>query len=190
MKTLKDFENKLKELQEEFEAFKKTYKKAPEIGEKIEIAEIEWTVIDKFEEGYFCIGEIVKNSKFGANNDWRESHIRTYLNNEIKTRIEKEIGVALPLMERNLLSMDGQTEYGNCSDAVSIITVDEYRAYRKYIPNIDKWWWTITPDSTPCNKDSEWIRVVSPSGNFGNGNYDGNGGVRPVCIFPSSIFES
>lgn len=86
--------------------------------------------------------------------------------------------------------MDGQTEYGSCEDYVSLISVDEYRKYRKLLPNTGEWWWTLTPDSTKCNDDTSYIRVVSPSGDFNYDSYYFGLGVRPVCIFSSSIFES
>lgn len=41
-----------------------------------------------------------------------------------------------------------------------------------------------------CNDDDTFVRVVSPSGSIYNGSYDYGSGVRPVCIFSSSIFES
>lgn len=117
--------------------------------------------------------------------------MRNELNTDLRKKIENELGVdSLVEFERDLLSLDGQTEYGTCRDFVSLISVDEYRKYRKLLPNTERWWWTLTPDSTPCNNDGKWLRVVSPSGNF-NSNYCRNSiGVRPVCIFSSSIFES
>lgn len=86
--------------------------------------------------------------------------------------------------------MDGQTEYGHCKDRISLLTVDEYRKYRKLLPNMPKWWWLITPWSTPVNDYSTTIAIVSPSGDVGNYFYINDIGVRPVCIFSSSIFES
>ena len=86
--------------------------------------------------------------------------------------------------------MDGQTEYGTCKDLVSLISVDEYRKYRKFLPSTDRYWWTITPDSTPCNNDSTCLRVVSPDGLINRNRFRNCNGVRPFCIFSSSIFES
>ena len=86
--------------------------------------------------------------------------------------------------------MDGQTEYAHCKDKISILTVDEYRKYRKFLPNMDKWWWLITPWSTPYNDYFKSVAVVSSSGNVDDYYCDFDYGVRPVCIFSSSIFES
>ena len=160
------------------------------VGKTIEIAGIKWKVLDKVEQGYLVITEeSVGNKRFGSKNDWRESSIRKFLNGEFLNKL-KEVFGELPSFERNLLSMDGQTEYGTCIDKVSLLTVDEYRKYRKHLPNTGKWWWLITPDSTPCNNDDWCVRIVAPSGNISDGSYSSSFGVRPFCIFPFSIFES
>lgn len=151
---------------------------------------MKWKVLDKLENGYLAIADSIGDKKFGKNNDWKESDIRKELE-ELAEKIEKGLGIVLPEFERNLLSLDGQTEYGECMDKVSLLTVDEYRKYRKLLPNTDKWWWMCTPWSTPCNGYEHSVSVVSPSGNFIVSNYYyNNSGVRPVCIFPFSIFES
>ena len=92
--------------------------------------------------------------------------------------------------KRVLTSLDGQTEYGTCEDYVSLITVDEYRKYRDLLPNTGEYWWTLTADSTASNDNSRWVRVVSPRGYFSRSDCYYYDGVRPVCIFSSSIFES
>lgn len=191
--TLKEFGENLEKLNEAYEQLRKKYQK-PEIGKTIEVAGINWLVLDKLEKGYFAISEDFygRDRGFDDNcNDWKSSDLRNELNTDLRKKIESELGTdSLVEFERNLLSLDGQTEYGTCRDFVSLISVDEYRKYRKLLPNTERWWWTLTPDSTPCNNDGKWLRVVSPSGGF-NYDYcsDGNG-VRPVCIFSSSIFES
>ena len=196
MKTLKEIEDKLikfvDEMKNDIEELKKKSNKMPEIGEVIEIADVSWIILDKTEQGYITLSEKqINKQEFGNNNDWKESGIREYLNGEFAEWLESNIKCELPEFKRDLLSMDGQTEYGTCLDKVSLISVDEYRKYRRFIPNgKDGYWWTLTPDSTKCNDDSTCIRVVSPSGNVGNYVYFDDCGVRPFCIFPSSIFES
>ena len=162
------------------------------IGDVFELIGLKWTILNVTEKGYMCLADRLENSmRFGLNNDWKESGIRKYLNGEFADKIAAEIGAEKVIeFERDLLSMDGQTEYGSCTDKVSLLNVDEYRKYRKHIPNTDYWWWMITPDSTPCNNDEDWIRVVAPSGDICNNICGNSFGVRPVCIFSSSIFES
>ena len=55
---------------------------------------------------------------------------------------------------------------------------------------LSRWWWLLTPWSTPANDYSTTNTVVSPSGYVNGVNYNNDFGVRPVCIFSSSIFES
>ena len=193
MMTLKEFGENLKNLNEAFEQLRKKYQK-PEIGKTIEVAGINWLVLDKFEKGYFAISEYFygRDREFDDKcNDWKSSDLRNELNTDLRKKIESELGTdSLVEFERNLLSLDGQTEYGTCRDYVSLISVDEYRKYRKFLPNRGKWWWTLTPDSTACNNDDTYVRVVSPSGDINAFHYSSSRGVRPFCIFSSSIFES
>ena len=193
MMTLKEFGENLKNLNEAYERLRKKYQK-PEIGKTIEVAGIKWLVLDKLEKGYFAISDDFyrRGREFDDNcNDWKSSDLRNELNTDLRKKIESELGTdSLVEFERNLLSLDGQTEYGTCRDYVSLISVDEYRKYRKLLPNTNKWWWTLTPNSTACNDDDTFVRVVSPSGNFNCNDYYNSYGVRPVCIFSSSIFES
>lgn len=188
-------EKQLQEARQELAEYMKSQKlPTPKLGETIEIMGIKWTVLDKTENGYLCLAERLKDKmQFDTNcNDWKESNLREYLNTDFFEQLASEVGKEnIITLERDLLSLDGQTEYGTCKDKVSLISLDEYRKYRPLIPNTgDYWWWTITPDSTKCNKDTTWVRVVSPSGGFNFSNFDCSRGVRPFCIFSSSIFES
>jgi hypothetical protein len=191
--TLKEFGENLEKLNAAYDELKKKYQK-PEVGETITVAGITWRVLDKLEKGYLVIsdGFYGEDRKFdGSCNNWKCSDLRKELNTDLKDKIEDELGKgALVGFERDLLSMDGQTEYGTCKDLVSLISVDEYRKYRKFLPSTDRYWWTITPDSTPCNNDSTCLRVVSPGGYIGGISCNVGSGVRPFCIFSSSIFES
>lgn len=193
MMTLKEFGENLKKLNEAYEQLKEKYQKL-EIGKTIEVAGIKWLVLDKLEKGYLVISDEFygKSREFDTDcNNWDSSDLRQELNTELRRKIEEAVGEGgLLKFTRDLLSMDCQTEYGSCEDYVSLISVDEYRKYRKLLPNTGEWWWTLTPDSTKCNDDTSYIRVVSPSGCIRNNYYYNSRGVRPVCIFSSSIFES
>lgn len=193
-KNLKYFENELSRLNKEFADYKKKYIGTPEIGKVIELAGMDWLILDKTEKGYFAIlnGFDEKERTFDStSNNWITSKLRNELNARFLKKITDELGKdAVIEFDRDLLSMDGQTEYGHCKDKISFLTVDEYRKYRKLLPNIDKWWWLLTPWSTPVNDFSTTITVVSPSGYVYRDYCNCENGVRPVCIFSSSIFES
>lgn len=163
------------------------------IGDTFKIAGLDWKIIDITDKGYSCLCEILEEEmKFDdSSNDWKSSGLRKYLNGEFLKKISDEVGDEnIVKFERDLLSLDGQTEYEKCEDHVSLLTVDEYRKYRRLIPNDEKWWWLITPWSTPCNDYEYPVTVVASSGGILNGRCNRIRGVRPFCIFSSSIFES
>lgn len=164
------------------------------IGDTFELVDTTWKILDITSAGYICLADSIEDMKFDSDsNNWENSDLRDYLNEGFLEKIAAEIGLEnIVPFERDLLSLDGQTEYGKCEDKVSLLTVDEYRKYRNLIPNTkDYWWWLVSPWSTPCNDYKRAVAVVSSAGDIGSGicNY-GDGGVRPVCIFSSSIFES
>ena len=191
-KKIETLEKKLNKFAAELAEIKKQCGKSPELGDIVDVADIKWIILDKLPAGYVALAaESIEKRTFGTNNDWKESSLRKYLNDEIVKIIEEEIGEEMPEFERNLFSPDGQTEYGSCTDKVSLISLDEYRRYRSYIPNGNAvYWWTLTPDGTKCNGDTSWIRVVSPSGDVYGNCYCNCFGVRPFCILKSDIFVS
>lgn len=196
--TMRMLQDQINELKEEVASLKSNSKicgisKKSEIGDTFSLAGINWTILDITDKGYICLAEKLEdNMKFDAScNNWESSDLRNYLNTKFFKKIADEIGEEnIISFERDLLSLDGQTEYGKFEDKVSLLNVDEYRKYRKLIPNANYWWWLITPWSTPCNDYKEIVSVVSPSGGIRNGNCYSSIGVRPVCIFSSEIFES
>lgn len=197
MKALQEQIDVLKKEMEELRSGQKVecnkrFSKCLTIGDTFELAGVIWKIIDITSDGYVCLADSIGNMEFDSeNNDWRTSNLRKYLNEEFLKKIESEIGSGnLIEFERNLLSLDGQTEYGTCDDKVSLLTVDEYRKYRKLIPNTGDWFWLISPWSTPCNDFKSSVAVVAPSGNFNLISYNYCRSVRPFCIFSSEIFES
>ena len=197
--TMKTLQEEIEELKREIAELKSNRKtankqlpKGLDVGKTFELAGAKWKIIDITDAGYVCLADSIDDMEFDSkSSDWKTSELRKYLNEEFLKMVEAEIGAGnLVEFERNLLSFDGQTEYGLCTDKVSLLTVDEYRKYRKYIPNVNKWWWLITPWSTPCNDYSGSVAVVGPYGRIRGNGYRNSLCVRPFCIFSSSIFES
>ena len=163
------------------------------VGDTFELAGFTWKILDITAEGYMCLADRLTDKMMfdSTSNDWLRSQLREYLNTELIEKIADEVGEEnIVSFKRNLLSLDGQTEYGECEDKVSLLTLDEYRKYRNLIPNTDDWWWLVTPWSTSYNNYETATIVVLPSGCICAGGCSGSVSVRPVCIFSSSIFES
>lgn len=196
--TMKSLQEQINELRNEVAVLKAVEKtrKIPtvlSVGDTFGLAGLTWTILDITDKGYMCLADKLEDSMSFANktNNWSDSGLREYLDNVFLEKIAGEIGKEniIPF-NRNLLSLDGKTEYGECEDIVSLLTVDEYRKYRELIPNVGYWWWTCTPWSTKSNSYEVETTVVSPSGSIFGSLCGNNDGVRPFCIFSSGIFES
>jgi hypothetical protein len=196
--TMKVLQEQINELRNKVAILEATNKvrKIPvglEIGDTFEIAGINWKILDITDKGYMCLADKLEDSmEFDErSSDWAGSQLREYLNTEFFEKISDEIGEEnIITFNRDLTSLDGQTEYGECEDMVSLLTIDEYRKYRKLIPNTNYYWWLISPWSTPCNDWNRSVTVGAPAGCVSDGNCGSYGGVRPFCIFSSLIFES
>ena len=93
----------------------------------------------------------------------------------------------------DLTSDDGLKDYEAVDRYVSLLTADQYRKWVEILDlhKVDTWWWLATPYSTARHENDRWVKCVAPSGNIGSDNYSfDNIGVRPFCIFKSSIFVS
>lgn len=161
--------------------------------EKIEIGGINFTIIQTAESWVKCIAsECIGNSAFDKKNrnNFAESDIREFLNGEF---LQKMIGAGAPeamfeYFNVDLTADDGLKNYGGDRVRVGLITCDEYRLLRGNIPELpDTWWWTATPDS-PKNS---FVRNVYSDGTLVNSSaFDGDRGVRPLCVLKSEILKS
>lgn len=110
---------------------------------------------------------------------WREQHSPIF-----KAIVERPI---------DLTSMDGMTTYGKPFTVARLLTIDEFRKYRRFIPLTSKAFWTATP----------WTTLRSPYSNavyayniFTDGTVDrrdvyrANFAPRPALYLQSSILVS
>lgn len=127
-------------------------------------------------------------------NNFRKSSINKYLNNEYyKNEVVPGFGENNVLdHEVDLLSLDGLDDYDKTSVKVGLLTIDDYRKYRKNClkENMDSWWWLSTPDSTPSGYGDGYVQCVGDSGGVNCGGCGWGRGVRPDFILKSSIFVS
>ena len=134
----------------------------------------------------------LKSMKFGSNNNYNGCNIDKYLCKEYLSELERKFGKN-NIMEHevDLLSLDGEDDYGKITRKVSILTLDEYRCNKKAIKNhINEWFWLCTPNSTPSGYGSDCVHYVNSSGYVDYVWCDGCGAVRPRFVLSSSIFES
>lgn len=140
--------------------------------------------------------DIAFTSHFGNDNDLRSSEVLRRMETEILPKIVAAVGEEnLCTIKTDLTTLDGLNPYGTMESLISLPTLDFYRAnvsiFDKHQPNA--WWWLATPESAKPHDDPYWILCVSPSGcifNYYFNRYCSGYGVRPFCIFESSIFGS
>ena len=152
----------------------------------------EYIVCEQFENGTTAVvrKDILDDKmEFGNTNDWRKSNIREYLNGKYLKEMEEQFGKDNVIeFERDLLSLDGYNDYSKCQDKVSIISIIEYMKYHKYIGNCDRWYYLLTPDSTPTGYGSGCVRCVRSFGDVGCDWCGDVGAVRPFFVLKSDIF--
>lgn len=135
--------------------------------------------------------DCLKYMKFGKNNNFAESDVYEWLNTEYLKELEKEFGEnSVKIHETNLLSLDGLEDYGEIENEVSLLTINQYRMYRKYLKSLNNTWWLSSPNSTDSGTSGALVECVSSDGNIVNHNckclYCGDLGVRPYFIIDSS----
>lgn len=164
------------------------------IGEVISVADTDFIVLDKTDDEVVCLTKdfVYTNTRFDSStNNYANSNIRKTLNKEFAQKLIGEVGKrGLCDIELNLLSLDGLDEYGTVTDKVGLLTVDMYRKYNRIIEMypVNSCWWLATPWSTPHRGYSSGVCVVDGVGTVISINCDYYCGVRPFCIFSSSIF--
>ena len=165
------------------------------IGDTFTIGDYEFIRFKNAQGGVAVVfKDVLFKSEYGPNNNLAESKIMKQLNEEILPEIEALIGAENVLeFETDLTSLDGSKKHGVMRSKISLPTFDFYRenvsVFDRY--KINSWWWLATPDSTSERCNDDLIVCVSPRGYVYIDDYDRvNDGVRPSCIFSSSIFDS
>lgn len=187
---------KLKELA--LLCFKNIELSALNVGEEFLIGNEKFIVLEHKNNNTKVLSKYGINTEyiFGGTSNWIESSIRYWLNGEYFHKIASLVGNKniIHLQERNLISLDGLTDYGTCQDTISLLTVEEYAKYHKNILHQIpwSWWWTITPFTTPSNNFDNLICIIDPDGQIAKANCKGFRDnnkkieVRPYFILKSS----
>lgn len=105
-------------------------------------------------------------------------------------KVLSEATLARPI---DLTSMDGMTDYGMPNVYGRILTVDEYRKYRRFIPLTDKPFWTATPwctRSSYSSNNSYAYHVFSDGSVYYDLAYYADLCARPALALKSSLLVS
>ena len=162
-------------------------------GQTVKIGDREYIVLDHSEETTAVISkDIIKTMSFGSDNDYSGSKVNNYLNCEYLKELAKEVGMD-NIIEHSvrLIADDGTGKSKNMRCKVSLITTENYRRYREFLPACGNSWWTATPVSNDSSIGySRGVCFVSSSGVLLWGVCGYESGVRPFCILKSSVLVS
>lgn len=168
-------------------------------GDVVTIGDREWIVFDHLENGTTQIVSknfVTEKVVFSEdNNNYANSSIRKWLNQEFYTELQKVVGTEAVVKHTvDLTSVDGRKTYGSVEDFVSMPTFDFIRANIDVLDNfkecINDWQWTVTPWTNFSKKNSYGVCCLLPVGLMLNGRCDYHCGVRAFCTLKSSIFVS
>ena len=116
-------------------------------------------------------------------NNYRTSNVRKILSAMANAVFNRK---SLLSHTVDLVADNGDRAYGAVEDLVFILTCDEHRKYRDYIPHYDSWTWTSTP--WYCgDKDSDTgyarnVRGVEADGKLNSDGAYYSRAVAPACV--------
>lgn len=136
----------------------------------------------------FCPSAKFADEK-GNWNNYRTSNVRGILDIMANAVFDKE---SLLLHTVDLVADNGDRAYGTVHDSVFILTCDEHRKYRDYIPHYDRLIWTATPlycgDKAFATSIADYVCCVYTKGRLNINAADLGLAVAPACILdPKSL---
>lgn len=136
----------------------------------------------------FCPSDKFADEK-GNWNNYRTSNVRGILSDMANAVFDRK---SLLPHTVDLVADNGDRSYGTVQDLVFILTCNEYRKYRDYIPHYDSWIWTATPwycgGKDYDTSDAYYVRGVRATGYLESGGTGGGGSVAPACVLnPASL---
>lgn len=163
-------------------------------GDNFTIAGMEFIKFPSTDDGTPIVAKnSLFSSKFGVNNDLRQSPILTKLETEVLPKIAEVIGEEnICTIKTDLTTLDGLKPYGTMESKISLPTLDFYRAHVDIFDRhkVDRYFWLATPESAQPHDNPYWFLCVSPSGCVDDYDCDGGCGVRPILILKSTIFDA
>jgi hypothetical protein len=164
-------------------------------GNTFKIGEHEFIVLEQSGDTTAVLSKdlIGEDVVFGDTPDFAKSKIKKELD-KFAAEISGIIGTdALVTHTVDQTTLDGMSHYGVTKAKMSLMTIDHVRKHADVLDKhkVDKYYWLVTPWSTPDRGYKTSMCVVAPSGCVNSiGSNCGRIGVRPFCILKSDIFVS
>lgn len=120
---------------------------------------------------------------------WKTSRVREFLNGQYLETLTETFGLGnITDCVTDMLSLDGLNDFGKCVDKISLLDIDQYRKYRKYLGQpLDRPWWLVTPDSAPSGFSGNSVLYVGEAGDIGFQPCSFSSAVRPFFMLRSDV---
>lgn len=167
-------------------------------GEQFTLDGVEFVKLDDDNDVAFVVTEdvVLRRVPFslkgkGGRNDFAWSRIESSL---LKW-LGEHPGIEEAVVERpiDLTSMDGMTDYGCPVVRARILTIDEYRRHRRYIPLTSEPYWLATPwatESSPYSSPDRACSVYTDGTLYYNRVYNPNFAARPALYLEYDVVVS
>ena len=138
------------------------------VGDTFKIGKHEFIVLEQIGVDTVVLSKdlIEDDVKFGDTPDFAKSDVKKILDKFAK-EITKEIGDdALTTHAVDQTTLDGMFYYDASLAEMSLMTIDHVRKYADVLDKhkVDKWYWLVTPWSTPNRGWERSMCSVAPSG--------------------------
>lgn len=158
-------------------------------GEEFVYNGIRFICLDVIDGNYLAItADCLCEKRFNDNyndgcNNWKTSTLRRFLNEDV---LEEHFDAKHLIKQTSDLTADnGDKAYGTCEDYITLLTCDQYRKYRDYVPLFEECMWTLTP--WRCDPGyARYVRDVNPAGAISFSIANDSYGLAPVCLFNSN----
>lgn len=158
-------------------------------GEEFVYNGIRFICLDVIDGNYLAItADCLCEKRFNDNyndgcNNWKTSTLRRFLNEDV---LEEHFDAKHLIKQTSDLTADnGDKAYGTCEDYITLLTCDQYRKYRDYVPLFEECMWTLTP--WRCDPGgANIVRDVNPTGAVISDSAYSSLGLAPVCLFNSN----
>ena len=170
-------------------------------GEAFTFDGVRWVKLDEGAGAAFVVAEdvLLKNTPFECEDAEREDHNNFNGSNLelsiVELLIVKHQKIQDAFVERpiDLTTMDGMTDYGMPVVTARVLTIDEYRKYRRFIPLASEPYWLATGWTTKSSPGSntDFAYYVAAGGALNDRNvYSARFAARPALYLKSSILVS
>lgn len=158
-------------------------------GEEFVYNGIRFICLDVIDGNYLAItADCLCEKRFNDNyndgcNNWKTSTLRRFLNEDV---LEEHFDAKHLIKQTSDLTADnGDKAYGTCEDYITLLTCDQYRKYRDYVPLFEECMWTLTPWRCDTG-NAYYVRYVYPTGAIDISGAGNSFGLAPVCLFNSN----